>query len=150
MTRSHSLHLWPKVILSIYSPELTTQSRLSYLRPRVVYPISNSESFILFLTKSRSSCPWPRVIHLIHEFESSFSPLSIFVLLVTYLSLFTVIPPQVELFHPCHCSPVFWSYSRHALRQNLWSFFRSSVQFTSLHWLFVFQLTFPTLVIYTE
>ena len=116
----------PRVIFLIYDPE----SFLAFIAlsswPRVVYPISDLESFVLFLTQSHSSCPSHRVIHLIHDFESSFSSLSIFVLLVTYLSLFTTIPPR-RVVPSLSLQPMFRPYSRHVLRQNLWSFFSSSI-----------------------
>ena len=89
-----ALSPWPGVIHFIYDLE----SFLAFIAlsswPRVVHPISDPKSFVLFLTQSRSPSPWPRVIHIIHDFESSFSSFSIFVLLITYLSLFTVIPPH--------------------------------------------------------
>ena len=81
---------WPRVILSIYSPELMNQSRSSYL-----------ESFILFPTQSRSSYFQPKVVHLVHDLELFISSMTlshhfhlffILVLLITYLSLFTIIP----------------------------------------------------------
>ena len=110
-----ALSPWPGVIHFIYDLE----SFLAFIAlsswPRVIYPIFDPESFIQFPTQSRlsyfftqrrPSCPWPRVIRLIHDFESSFSSFSIFVLPVTYLSVFIIISPH-ELFHSCRYRPMF-------------------------------------------
>ena len=125
----------PRVIFLIYDPE----SFLAFIAlsswPRVIYPIFNPESFIQFPTQSRLSYFWPKVIHLVHHIElfTSFMTLShpfhLFPSLCysshTFLSLLPF--PHIELFHPCYCSPMFRPYSRHVLRQNLWSFFSSSI-----------------------
>ena len=130
-----ALSPWPEVIHFIYDLE----SFLAFIAlsswPRVVYPIYDPESFILFPNQSRLSYFWPRVVHLVHDLELFTSPMTLshhFHLIPslcysshTFLSSLSF--PHVELFHPCYCSPMFRPYSRYVLRQNLWSFFSSSV-----------------------
>ena len=156
MTQSHffpfrALSSWPGVIHSIYDLE----SFLAFIAlsswPTVVYPIYDPESFILYPTQSRLSYFLPRVVHLVHELELFISSMTLSHSLHFFPSLcysshtfLSLLPfPHVELFHPCYCSPMFRPYSRHVLRQNLWSFFSSSIQFTLLHSLFVFFTHIP-------
>ena len=132
-----ALSSWPRVIHFIYDPE----SFLAFIAlsswPKVIYPIYDPKSFIQFPTQSCLSYFWPKVVHLVHDLELFISSMTLshHLHLIFFSSLcyssHTFLPllplPHVELSLSCRCSPMIRPYSHHMLRQNLWSFFSSSV-----------------------